>query len=178
MKDDLKAAPPPRKDAPRIPPVKLILLGLFALAVLYFGGRWVYETFIKSDEDKIRDVMAACVEGARDSNPHNVSIHFTEDFKGPGRLTWDNLHQALVHTLMVAYKGGLEVILTPKEIPVTLASDKKSATSVFSVQLRGRASHESKDSEDITPLMGGSQFKLTFKKTDKGWQISQAELIH
>jgi len=181
MEDDLKAAPPTQKNGPRTPRLKQILLGMPLMVVLYCAGIWMYEAFIKSDESKIRAVVATCAQGARNRNPHEVSRHLSDDFCGPLGLRIDETHRALIHALMVQFKGGVEVIITPENFSVVLATDKKSASVQFRAQVYGRSSSESNDRVAVFKYIGevgteGAQFKLGLKKAENSWQITTVEI--
>jgi len=159
--------------------VRVIFVGIVALLLLWWLAAFVYDHFIESDEDHIRDVLHAAAQGARDRRPVDVSAALTEDFTGPNRVNKDIVHEAMVHLLIVEYRA-IDVQLSPEPIPVTIdPTDKKKATALMRAIVKGKID-EHAPWENVAERNGAneaSKFKLYLRKTDRGWRVYQVEVV-
>lgn len=160
-------------------PGRINILTVLIAAVLLFALGWfVYDRFLKTEEDRIRDLLGNAAQAARDRSPSGVSAILNDDFRGPEGLDKDMVHGYAVAVLMQQYRK-VEVTLLPEPIPVVIDStEKKNATAQFRVTMRGKADENS--SWDELPRRhakeGGIALKASFKKTDQGWRMNAIEL--
>lgn len=169
-----------RDDTPsRFNRRQLAFGALVLLAVAYYGGRWAYNRFLKSEEDHIRDLLQAAAQGARERSPSDVSAILSEDFSAPGGVNKERARQGLVFILMQQYRV-VEVSLHPDPIPVAIdPADSRTASAVFRPKVRGKLEMELPFEDVMGQWRGASdmEFKATFKKTDKGWRMSRIEFV-
>jgi len=171
MRDDL-VRPCPAKNGTAAPRNwrRIVLLGVAGTAILYLGGEWLYRTFIQSDEDKIRAVLAASAAAARNNNPSGVTAILDESFRMPPGLDKDMVHRIMVRLLMVEFRE-IAVEISPRPVPVQIdAKDHKRARATFRARVRGRRGADA-PWEEINARAGGSAFAATFRKTDEGWKM-------
>lgn len=172
MRNDLKSGRRVQEEAPRRIDAKVILFCATALIILIIAGRWTYNRFIKSDEDKIRDAIHAAAQSARDRNPSGVTAILASDYVGPFGEDRDMAHQGMSRLLLIEFRN-IEVSITPDPIPVTIDPNAgDTATASFQAVVRGQREDGEKWS-DINRRGGGSQFDAAFKRTSRGWQISK-----
>ena len=107
--------------------------------------------------------------------PVGITSALSDDFKGPENLDRDTVHQIMTRLLMIEYRF-IEVTLTPQPIPVQInPQDLRSAHVEFHARVRGKNTEES-DWVELNPLAGGTRFKSTFTRTDKGWSMSELSI--
>jgi hypothetical protein len=145
---------------------------LIALAVLYFGGGYVYEHFIKSEEEKIRDQFRAAALGAVNRQAGEISRVLADNFKGPQGVDKDFAHSICVQIVM-RYRV-IEAAVLPEPIPVTVhPDDPRKATARFQIHLRGKVedgfpwSEIGADYSEAT----SAWLKAQLVKTEQGWRI-------
>jgi hypothetical protein len=161
--------------------VRLVFVVIVGALFLWWFCHFVYDHFIESEEDHIRDVVHAAAQGARDRRPVDVSDALTEDFKGPGGADKDLVHAGLVQILMAQYRA-IDVEITPEPIPVTLdPGDKKKATALFRAIVKGKFD-EHAPWQNVAEAEGrganeSSKFKLYLRKTDRGWKVYQVDVV-
>jgi hypothetical protein len=147
---------------------------LLAIVILYYGTGWIYERFIKSEEDKIRTELRSAVQGARDRSASGVSFILAPDFKGPENVDADFTHSILARIFFSYRKIDAEIL--PEPVAVTLdASDPKKASARFQIRARGKV-EEGYDWQEIAPEYTDATQKwlLTeFRKTNDGWRITR-----
>ena len=155
-----------------------IVLVIVALLFVWLVGWWVYDRFLKSDETRIRQLIASAADGARRRAPSAVTAILSEDFRGPEGVTRDIVHAYAVNVLMQHYRF-VQVQVSPDVIPVQIdAADKTRATAVFKVQAQGRV-EETTPWEDIARAYCAPEadaLKAYFKRTDDGWKMTACEL--
>ncbi len=150
---------------------RIILVVLAGTLILYFGGSWMYRTFIMSDEDKIRAAIAGAAQGAVDRSPSDVSVILSKDFRLSPLVDKDAVHRALVYILMQQFTGGVSVTLSPDPIPVKLDPKNKGlAYATFRAEVKGKT-HPDSDWEPIHNRQGGTEYNATFKNTKDGWKM-------
>lgn len=160
---------------------RAVLLGLVALVALYILGSWAYHRFLESDEAKIRKVLDACAQAARDHSPAGITDQFDKTFRigtGPISADIDTIHGAMVHLLMVMYRGPVEVAYVPENFPVVVASNGTTATAEFQLRARGKPDAQS-EFDDFNQRFLSSQtfFRCHLRKTDEGWKIYLVEIF-
>jgi hypothetical protein len=156
--------------------VNIALLLLIA-AVLAFGGWFVYDRWIKSDETKIRQLIEGAAQSARERRPSGVSSVLAKDFRGPGGATSDLIHAWLVRAMIAEYRF-IEVELTPQPLVVVL-TDPKSATVDARVRFRGKAD-EGASWDELPPHYGNAEgvpIHMNIVKTDEGWKVKSLEIV-
>jgi len=152
-----------------------VLIGMIVFFVVPYGIWYVYDQYIKSDEDHIRDQLAGAVQGARDRIPRKISGILSDDFRGPQGVTSDDMHRYLIHILVQRYRE-VDVALLPDPVPVTLdETDKTIATARFKVRMRGRVTENGAWEPIARRYSDESNVELvtTFKKTKDGWLITR-----
>lgn len=160
---------------------RIVLLALVGLLALYILGTWAYHRFIESDETKVRKVLSACAQAARDHSPAGITDQFDKTFKigsGPVSADLDMIHGAMVQLLMYTYHGPVEVAYVPEKFPVTIAPNGTTATAEFQLRARGKLDAQS-DFVDFNKqfLSGQSFFNCHLRKTDEGWKIYLVEIF-
>jgi hypothetical protein len=159
--------------------IRVIFVGIVGLLLLWWLCGFIYDHFIESDEDHIRDVLHAAAQGARERRPVDVSAALTEDFVGPNRVTKDIVHEAMVHLLIVQYRA-IQVDISPEPIPVTIdPADKKKATALMRAIVRGKVAEQA-PWENVAENHGAndtSKFKFLLRKTDRGWRVYQVDVV-
>lgn len=160
---------------------RAVLLALVGLLALYILGSWAYHRFLESDETKIRKVLAACAQAARDHSPAGVTDNFDKTFKigtGPVSADLDTIHGAMVQLLMVMYRGPVEVAYVPSTFPVTVAANGTTAVATFQLRARGKPDAQS-EFMDFNQQFLSSQtwFRCHLRKTDEGWKIHLVEIF-
>jgi hypothetical protein len=142
---------------------------LLAAAVVIVGGWLIYDTFIKTDETRIRQLMERAAKGAAAKSPSEVSGILSDDFKGPEGISKDLVHSAMIQVLMASGFKAVEVTYEPKDFPVQIDAASKTARATFSIQARGRMDDKS-DWENI-PNPYVEPLTATYRKTDQGWRM-------
>lgn len=160
---------------------RAVLLGLVLLFVLYLLGSWAYHRFLESDETKIRKVLGACAQAARDHSPAGVTDNFDKTFKigaGPVNADIDTIHLAMVELLMRMFRGPVEVAYVPEKFPITIAANGSSAIATFQLRARGKPDAQS-DFVDFNQQFLSSQtfFRCHLRKTGEGWKIYLVEIF-
>jgi len=146
---------------------------LLLLALLYFGGGYLYERFIKSDEAKIRDGLRASAQGVRDRIAGDITQILAPNFKGPHDVDKDLAHNICVNIVMTHRK--LEAEILPEPVEVKVSADRMKATARFQIRLRGKID-EGYDWRDIGEEYGeqsGKWMNADFEKTENGWRITR-----
>jgi len=169
-----------RRSGPRgeIERNQAIFLGLVALFLLLYGSWFVYDRFMKTEEDRVRAVIQSAAQGARDRSPRAVSSILASDFRAPGNVNKELAHEGLVVVLMQQYRE-IDVTMLPDPIPVVIDPlDKTKAIATFRVTVRGKIEHESPWDDIIARWspVGAGVWKASFKKTEDGWKMQLLEL--
>jgi hypothetical protein len=150
---------------------------ILLLAVLYLGLGWIYETFIKSDVDKIRTELRNAVQGARDRSAGDVTRILAPDFKGPQGTDKDLTHSICAQIFWNHRKIDAEIKPEPVAVEIDSANPKK-ATARFQIRVRGKV-EEGYDWQEIAPEYtdASNVWLLTeFKKTNDGWRIIRVQV--
>lgn len=149
---------------------------LLLLALLYFGGGYIYERFIKSDEAKIRDGLRASAQGVRDRIAGDITQILARDFKGPHGVDKDLAHSICVNIVMT--HRVLEAEILPEPVEVKVSSDRTKATARFQIVVRGKI-EQGYEWRTIGPEYSqetGKWMKADFEKTDDGWRITRLKV--
>lgn len=153
------------------------VIGMIVFFVVPYGAWWLYDTYIKSEEDHIREQLESAAQGARDRIPRKVSGILADDFRGPQGVTADDVHRFLIGILVQQYKQ-VEVNYVPEPVPVMLdEADKTKATARFKVRARGKVTDDAPWEPIARRYNEESNVVLiaTFKKTKEGWLISRIQ---
>ena len=147
------------------------IFGVLAVLVLApFICYWIYDRFFKSEEDHIREVLAAGAQGLRERSPSAVAAVLSEDFRGPENIDRAEAER-LVYYLLREYRE-VQVTITPEPVVVALDSPVL-ATARFKADVKGKPD-DSEQWKDFASRY--TSLKATFKKTDRRWLISRVEL--
>ena len=150
---------------------------LLALAVLLVAGWFIYDRFIKTEEDRIRELIHGAANAARDRRPSGVSRVLADDFRGPEQIDKDLVHAWCVSVLMVQYKV-VEAQLQPQPLPVNLLDEKHASVDLrASVRARIEPDAAWEDLPRRYGKTGGVPMRLHLYKGDNGWQIKSLELL-
>jgi hypothetical protein len=172
MRNDLRSGRRHQEESPRRIDAKMVLFCVTALVVLVIAGKWTYNRFLKSDEDRILDAIHDAAQAARDRNPSGVTAILASDYSGPFGEDRDMAHQGMSRLLLAEFRN-IEVSITPDPIPVRI--DPKggdTATVRFQAVVRGQR-EDGGNWSDINRRGGGSTFDAVFKRTSRGWRISK-----
>lgn len=160
---------------------RAVVLALVAVLALYILGSWAYRRFLESEETKVRKVLDACAQAARDHNPAGVTDQFDKTFKigsGPVSADLDTIHGAMVQLLMVMYRGPVEVAYVPEKFPVTIAANGTTAIATFQLRARGKTDAQSEFTDFNQQFLSSqSFFRCHLRKTDDGWKINLVEIF-
>src|SRR5438128_1028593 len=103
-----------RNDSqPRRINIRVIFVGIVGLLLFWWLCGFIYDHFIESDEDHIRDVLHAAAQGARERKAGEVTAALTEDFVGPNNINKDAVFEALRYVLMGQYRY-IDVEIAPE----------------------------------------------------------------
>ncbi|MEW5848619.1 MAG: nuclear transport factor 2 family protein [Myxococcota bacterium] len=140
-----------------------------ALLVLLPLGWWL----LRSDEDRIRAVMAEAEAAVEERNPQGVMDTLTQDFTAPRGVTRDSLHDALNRWL---FTYQVDVELTPNPLEVHLNPDHDDeATVTFHVRARVRQRNDEPWTEWQSTRELQRGLIATFRRTDEGWRIRRVD---
>lgn len=148
-----------------------VFLVLALLVLAPFLCYWIYDRYIKTDVDHIRETLAAGAQGLRDRSPGAVVAVLSDDFRGPMNLDRHEAHRIAFWYLMQKYRA-VEVTITPDPVDVTMTS-AASATVSFHVKLRGKPD-ETSDWEEFE--RGYTDLKATLQKVNNQWLITRIEV--
>jgi hypothetical protein len=152
-----------------------ILVGMIVFFVVPYGIWYLYDQYIKTDEDRIRDQLAGAVQGAKDRIPRKITGILSDDFRGPQGISADDAHRFLIHILVQKYRE-VDAALLPDPVPVALdENDKTKAVARFKVRMRGRVTEDAAWEPIVRRYSDESNVELvaTFKKTKDGWLITR-----
>lgn len=149
---------------------------LLLLAVLYFGGGWGYERFIKSDEDKIRDALRAAAQGARDRIAGDVTFILDKDFKGPQSSDKDLIHSIVVNIVMTHRVVDAQIM--PEPVPVVVHPDRTKAVARFQIEVRVKIEegYEWREIGEGYSRSANKWLQADFEKTEDGWRIKRLQV--
>ncbi|HEY3323553.1 MAG TPA: hypothetical protein VGP72_24075 [Planctomycetota bacterium] len=152
---------------------RALLIGLAAF-IVWQGGLWFYDRFIRSDEDKIRLLFQSAVEGANERSPRRVTAILHKEFAGPEGCTFDLAHNFCILILVQQFRV-VDISLKPQPLNVLIdPSDPKKATVAFQVHAKGKTT-ETAEWEEIEGRYSESTnttLKATLLKTNDGWRVT------
>jgi hypothetical protein len=165
------------RSATREVSFRAFLLGMILFAAVPYGVWYVYDRFIKSDEDHIRELLLGAAEGAKERVARKVTEILAPDFRGPQNVDADDLHRFLVYVFLQQYKF-IDASVSPDPLPVEIdPADKNKATAVFRVRAVGRNS----EGDEWVPISrkyteeSSTELMATFVRLRDGWRMSKVE---
>jgi hypothetical protein len=173
MRDDLRPRPRLwRRDSSRLPPPRVLIKLALALFLAVLGMWWVYQRFLKSDEDKIRDLIHSAAQAARERTPSGITAILADDFvfHGLGEFDRDTCHKLLIWRLNEFRR--IDVALAPEPIPVTVEKDGVTARAEFSARVVGKWTEDS-EWKEVYPQASVMRLTTVFKSGEKGWKLRE-----
>jgi hypothetical protein len=176
MRDDLQPRPRRRNETSRLPAPAFFIRIAVICFLIGLGGWWVFNRFLKSDEEKIRDLLNQAAQAARDRTASGVTGIMSDDFvfHGPMEVDLDTFHRVCVGVLAGEFRR-FDVQLTPEPLPVEVAADRKSARVDFQAHLRAKWTEDG-EWKEVNSRAGGSHFVARFVLDEKGWKLREVWL--
>ena len=173
MRDDLRPRPRRGADSSRLPPPRVLVKLALALFLAVLGVWWVYQRFLKSDEDKIRDLIHSAAQAARERTPSGITAILADDFvlHGPADLDRDTCHRIFIQVLNEF--RHFDVALAPEPLPVQVEPGSRVTARVeFYARIRGKWTDDSAWVE-LNSRAGGARLSAVFKSGEKGWKLRE-----
>lgn len=152
--------------------IRRVSIMVAVIAVTAAAG-WALWRMLRSEEDRIRDVIRAAAEGACRRKPSDITVHLHKDFKFKS-MGKDEIHAVLVHTIWQEFQVIDAVVAEP--IVVKLEEGRDKAKAEFRAAVRAKRSPEDAAWEDLTKLAGGHRYVMSMAKTDDGWKATGVEV--
>jgi len=136
------------------------------VAVLLLLGWWLWQRVFVTDEQRVQRLVSSMSRAVESGNLLKLESNIAQDYSDDFGLDKSTVLGA-VRSFRAQYDGVLILI---SDLKITIEPDHQKAQAVFIAKILAKAKGSLADSELRT-----DRFRLAFRKTDQGWQMTRAE---
>lgn len=149
--------------------VKKAIAVIIVLAALAFGGRYLYNTYVVSAEQKITAGIERLRQAGIKRSATEIMNEVAESYKDPYSANRKELEEKVKYWAFTNLSNEVEVKMN--DLSIQVAPDEKSATAMLTVS-------GNKPVQDVLSLLNpGGKVQLTFVNADGKWLISHVEAL-
>ena len=142
------------------------LMRLAGVALMVLLSWWLWQKIFVTDEQRIQRVISSMTRAVESGNLLKLESNIAQDYSDDFGFDKSTLLGG-VRTFRVQYDGVLILI---SDLKITIEPDHQTAQAVFIAKILAKSKGSLADSELRT-----DRFRLAFRKTDQGWQMTRAE---
>jgi hypothetical protein len=141
-------------------------LRIAGVVVLVLLGWWTWQRVFVTDEQRIQRLIASMEKAVETGNLFRLEAGIAQDYSDDFGFDKSTV-LGVVRSFRAQYDG---VLILLSDLKVTVEPDHQRAQAVFIAKILAKPKGSLADSE-----LRNDRFRLTFRRTDQGWQMSHAE---
>ena len=142
------------------------LLRMAGVAILVFAGWWLWQRIFVTDEQRIQRQISSMARAVETGNLLKLEAGIAQDYSDDFGFDKSTVLGAV--RSFRAQQDGVLILIS--DLKITVEPDHQRAQAVFIAKILAKAKGSLADSELRT-----DRFRLAFRKTDQGWQMTRAE---
>ena len=142
------------------------LLRMAGVAILVFAGWWLWQRIFVTDEQRIQRQISSMARAVETGNLLKLEAGIAQDYSDD--FGFDKSTVLVAVRSFRRQQDGVLILIT--DLKITVEPDHQRAQAVFIAKILAKAKGSLADSELRT-----DRFRLAFRKTDQGWQMTRAE---
>jgi hypothetical protein len=137
-------------------------------ALLVAGlGWWLFEHVFVTDEQRIQRLIASMAQAVEAGNLLKLEAGIAQDYSDDFGFDKSTI-LGVVRTFRADYD---RVTISISEMQIVVEPDHRRAYAGFTGEIVARPKGSTADAE-----VRGDRYRLSFRKTDQGWQMTRAEI--
>ena len=142
------------------------LLRVAGVAILVFAGWWLWQRIFVTDEQRIQRQISSMARAVETGNLFKLEAGIAQDYNDDF-----GFDKSTVLGAVRAFRAQQDgVLILVSDLKIAVEPDHQRAQAVFIAKILAKAKGSLADSELRT-----DRFRLLFRKTDQGWQMTRAE---
>ena len=142
------------------------LIRIAGVAILVFAGWWLWQRIFVTDEQRIQRQISSMARAVETGNLLKLEAGIAQDYSDD--FGFDKSTVLVAVRSFRARQDGVLILIS--DLKITVEPDHQRAQAVFIAKILAKAKGSLADSELRT-----DRFRLAFRKTDQGWQMTRAE---
>jgi ketosteroid isomerase-like protein len=142
------------------------LARIAGIAVLILAGWWLWQKIFVTDEQRVQRQISSMARAVETGNLLKLEAGLAQDYSDDF-----GFDKSTVLGAVRAFRAQHdEILIFITDLKITIEPDHQQAQAVFIAKILAKAKGSLGDSELRT-----DRFRLAFRKTDQGWQMTRAE---
>ena len=142
------------------------LIRIAGVGILVFAGWWLWQRIFVTDEQRIQRQISSMARAVETGNLLKLEAGIAQDYSDD--FGFDKSTVLVAVRSFRARQDGVLILIS--DLKITVEPDHQRAQAVFIAKILAKAKGSLADSELRT-----DRFRLLFRKTDQGWQMTRAE---
>jgi ketosteroid isomerase-like protein len=142
------------------------LMRIAGVVILVFAGWWLWQRIFVTDEQRVQRQISSMARAVETGNLFKLEAAIAQDYSDD--FGFDKSTVLAAVRSFRAQQDGVLILLS--DLKITVEPDLQRAQAVFIAKILAKAKGSLADSELRT-----DRFRLMFRKTDQGWQMTRAE---
>ncbi len=142
------------------------LLRLAGFATLVLLGWWMWQRIFVTDEQRVHRLIKSMAQAVEAGNLLKLEAGIAQDY-GDDFGSDKSAVLAAVRSFRAQYES---ILILLSDLQITVSPDHQTAQAVFIAKILAKTKGSLTDSE-----LRADRFRLFFRKTDHGWQMTRAE---
>jgi len=142
------------------------LIRIAGVGILVFAVWWLWQRIFVTDEQRIQRQISSMARAVETGNLLKLEAGIAQDYSDD--FGFDKSTVLVAVRSFRARQDGVLILIS--DLKITVEPDHQRAQAVFIAKILAKAKGSLADSELRT-----DRFRLLFRKTDLGWQMTRAE---
>ena len=142
------------------------LIRIAGVGILVFAVWWLWQRIFVTDEQRIQRQISSMARAVETGNLLKLEAGIAQDYSDD--FGFDKSTVLVAVRSFRARQDGVLILIS--DLKITVEPDHQRAQAVFIAKILAKAKGSLADSE-----LRADRFRLAFRKTDHGWQMTRAE---